>query len=142
MRILFLCTSNSARSQIAEGILRHVGGDEVEVLSAGTLPMGVHSAAVRVMAELGIDISAQQSKSIDQFLDQPFDYVITLCDEADEICPVFPGGRQRLHWSIADPVVVKEKEDERLNAFRKVRDEVFARVCSFLALNISDRDSA
>ena len=108
MRILFLCTSNSARSQIAEGILRHVGGDEVEVLSAGTLPMGVHSAAVRVMAELGIDISAQQSKSIDQFLDQPFDYVITLCDEADEICPVFPGGRQRLHGTAVAGVHAQE----------------------------------
>ena len=121
--------------------MRHVGEDTVEVFSAGTLPMGLHPTAVRVMGEVGIDISTQQSKSIDRFLDQPFDYVITLCDETDETCPVFAGGRQRLHWSIADPTAV-QREDERLNAFRHVRDEVFARVCSFVALIISNRGSA
>jgi arsenate reductase (thioredoxin) len=141
MRILFLCTGNSARSQMAEGIMRHVGEDKVEVFSAGTLPMGLHPIAVRVMGEIGIDISAQQSKSIDRFLDQPFDYVITLCDETDETCPVFAGGRQRLHWSIADPAIAPG-EEERLKAFRRVRDEVFARSCSFLALIISNRSSA
>lgn len=125
---------------MAEGILRHVGGANIEVFSAGTLPLGLHPIAVRAMEEVGIDISAQQSKSMDQFLNQSFDYVITLCDEADETCPVFGGGRQRLHWSIADPAAARGEEDERLNAFRSVRDEVFARVWSFLSLIVSDRD--
>jgi arsenate reductase (thioredoxin) len=125
---------------MAEGILRHVGGGNIEVFSAGTLPMGLHPTAVRVMGEVGIDISAQQSKSVDQFLDQPFDYVITLCDETDETCPVFAGGRQRLHWSIVDPATAPGEEDDRLNAFRSARDEIFARVWSFLSLIVSDRD--
>src|SRR5215471_6355700 len=102
-RVLFLCTHNSARSQMAEGLLRELGGDRFEPFSAGTEATHVRPLAVRAMAELGIDISGHESKTQERYLNQPFDAVITVCDDANETCPVFPGARQRLHWSFPDP---------------------------------------
>ena len=102
-RVLFLCTHNSARSQVAEGLLRHLGGDQFEVYSAGTEATQVRPLAIRAMAELGIDISGQQSKTLDRYLGEPFDEVITVCDAAAEACPIFPGARRRRHWSFPDP---------------------------------------
>ena len=127
-RILFLCTHNSARSQMAEGLLRASAGPEVEVFSAGTVETAVRPEAVSVMAELGIDISAQQSKTLDRYLDQPFDEVITVCDDANEACPVFPDARNRRHWSIDDPSRVSGSEADRLSAFRQARDDLRRRI--------------
>lgn len=120
-RVLILCTGNSARSQMAEGLLRSLA-DDLEVLSAGLRPSGVHPLAVRVMAEVGVDITAQVSKHLDGFRHQNFDDVITVCDAAAEACPVFPGGARRTHWSLPDPAAVAGDENERLDAFRRVRD--------------------
>ena len=102
-KALFLCTHNSARSQMAEGLLRHLAGNGFEVMSAGTEATHVRPLAVRAMDELGIDISGQESKTLDRYLGETFDYVVTVCDEANEACPVFPGAAQRLHWSLPDP---------------------------------------
>lgn len=131
-RVLFLCTANSARSQMAEGILRHLAGDRFEVYSGGTRPSNVNPLAVKVMQELQIDISNHTSKSLDQFVSQPFDYVITVCDNAKEECPVFYGARQQLHWSIDDPADAEGSEDERLRAFRHARDDIHSRIKFFL----------
>lgn len=125
-RVLVLCTGNSARSQMAEGLLRERTHGELEVYSAGTNPKGVNPLSVQVMKEIGIDISAQQSKDVSVFLNQKFDWVITVCDRAKESCPVFPG-TQTLHWSTPDP--------EDLETFRNVRDQLVARIESFLATN-------
>ncbi|QYJ15911.1 Arsenate reductase [Rubrobacter xylanophilus DSM 9941] len=127
-RVLFLCTHNSARSQMAEGLLRHLGGDRFEVHSAGTEATRVRPEAVAVMAELGMDISGQESKTLDRYLGEPFDYVVTVCDAANEACPVFPGARERLHWSFTDPSQARGDEEERLAVFREVRDEIRARI--------------
>jgi arsenate reductase len=123
-RILILCTGNSARSQMAEGLLRHDAGDRFEVFSAGTKPSQVRPEAIAVMRELGIDISAHRSKSVDEFTGQPFDYVLTVCDNAKEACPIFPGGTVTLHRSFTDPAMVQGYEEQRLAAFRSVRDEL------------------
>ena len=123
-RVLILCTKNSCRSQMAEGFLRHYGSDKFEVESAGTIASHVNANAVRVMEEIGIDISHQQSKSLDRFLNQAFDYVITVCDNANETCPVFPGAKHRLHWSFPDPPQTEEPNEEFLREFRKVRDMI------------------
>ncbi len=130
-RVLILCTGNSARSQMAEGLLREMAGDEYEVESAGVAPTSVRPEAVTVMREVGIDISAQYSKSIDQFRDQEFDYVITVCDNAKEQCPVFPGNAERLHWSFDDPAAAEGDEHARLVVFRRVRDEIQERLRAF-----------
>ena len=127
-RILFLCTHNSARSQMAEGLLRTLGGDQFEVASAGTEQTRVRLEAITAMGELGIDISGQTSKTLVQFLDQEWDEVITVCDSANESCPVFPGAKKRRHWSIEDPSGVKGSYDERLLAFRRARDELKRRI--------------
>ncbi len=127
-RVLFLCTHNSARSQMAEGLLRHLAADRFEVYSAGTEATSVRPEAIEVMAELGVDISGQQSKTIDGYLDEPFDYVVTVCDDANEACPVFPGAKNRLHWSFRDPSQSTGSDEERLRAFRGVRDEILARI--------------
>jgi arsenate reductase len=127
-RVLFLCTHNSARSQMAEGLLRHLGGDAFEVHSAGTEATRVRPLAVRAMAELGIDISAHASKTLDRYLGQPFDLVITVCDEANEACPVFPGARERRHWSFPDPSRATGTEEEQLAVYRSVRDAIRARI--------------
>lgn len=133
-RVLILCTGNSARSQMAEGLLRDLADDRFEVASAGVEPTGIKPEAVEVMRELGIDISAHRSKSVDQFLREPFDYVITVCDNANQQCPVFPGQARRLHWSIEDPAAVDGAREERLSAFRQARDEVRKRLESFVKL--------
>ncbi len=122
--MLFLCTHNSARSQMAEGLLRHLTGDRFEAYSAGTEATHVRPQALRVMGELGIDISGQESKTLDRYLGEPFDYVITVCDDAKEACPFFPGAAQRLHWSLPDPAAAEGTEDERLEVFRSVRDRL------------------
>ena len=127
-RVLFLCTHNSARSQMAEGLLRALGGAQYAAFSAGTDATRVRPLAIRAMAELGIDISRQESKTLDRYLDQPFDQVITVCDQANEACPVFFGARQRLHWSVPDPGTATGNEDEQLAIYRAVRDEIRARI--------------
>lgn len=126
-RVLFLCTHNSARSQMAEGILRHEGGTAFEVFSAGTEPGGVHAMAVEVMREAGINISGQRSKHLDEFLNQSFDYVITVCDKARESCPRLPTHREQINWSFDDPSALHDPE-ARLRAFRRIRDELTRRL--------------
>lgn len=131
-RVLFLCTGNSCRSQMAEGLLRAAAGDRFEVESAGTQPVGMNPDAVVAMSELGIDIASQRSKSLTQFLDQRFDYVITVCDRARESCPVFPGTATLLHWSLDDPAAVQGPDEERRAVFHRVRDEIADRVRRFV----------
>lgn len=123
-RVLILCTGNSARSQMAEGLLRHDAGDRFEVESAGTKPSIVRSEAIAVMKEVGIDITAHRSKRVEEFNGQHFDYVLTVCDNAKESCPVFFGTATRLHQSFCDPAVVQGPEEKRMAAFRTVRDEI------------------
>jgi arsenate reductase len=127
-RVLFLCTHNSARSQMAEGLLRQLAGDRFEVMSAGTEATHIRPLAIRAMDEIGIDISGQESKTLDRYLDEPFDYVITVCDDANEACPFFPGAANRLHWSFEDPSRVEGLEEERLAVFRSVRDQIRERI--------------
>lgn len=125
-RVLFLCTGNSCRSQMAEGLLRNAAGDRFEALSAGSNPSGyIHPKAIEVMAELGIDISAQQSKSISDFLPPdgtPPDTIISVCSGAEKDCPNFPGAVERLHWPFEDPAYADGTDEEKLSVFRKVRD--------------------
>lgn len=123
-RVLILCTGNSARSQMAEGLLRHDSGQMIEVESAGTRPGRVRPEAIAVMKEIGIDISGHRSKSVDEFLDQDFDYVITVCDNAKETCPVFLKETTKIHHSFDDPAALEGAEEERLSLFRRVRDEI------------------
>ena len=123
-RVLILCTGNSARSQMAEGLLRHDFGDRFDVFSAGTKPSHVRPEAIKVMSELGIDLSGHRSKHVDEFVGQEFSYVITVCDNAKEICPIFPGKTQQIHWSFEDPAGVQGSEEERVAAFRKIRDKI------------------
>ena len=130
-RVLILCTGNSARSQMAEGLLRHDAGEKFEVESAGTNPSVVRPEAITVMQELGIDISKHRSKHIDTFQGQKFDYVITVCDNAKEACPVFFGAVKRLHHSFDDPAAFKGSEAERLTLFRQVRDDLRAYLHEF-----------
>ena len=131
MRVLILCTANSARSQMSEGLLRHDAGNVYEVFSAGTKPSHVRPEAIAVMREVGIDISGHRSKSVDEFAGQDFDYVITVCDNAKESCPLFPAKTKRIHWSIEDPAAAQGSEEEILTAFRRVRDELRARLQAF-----------
>jgi arsenate reductase len=131
-RVLFLCTHNSARSQMAEGWLRHLHGGRYEVHSAGTEATAVRPLAVRVMAEVGIDISRHESKTLQRYLDQPWDSVITVCDEADANCPMFPGGKRWLHWSFPDPSTTTGSDDEQLAVYRQVRDAIRSRIEVFV----------
>jgi len=131
-RILFLCTGNSARSQMAEGILRHLAGDQYDVVSAGTFPKGLHPRTVEVMKEAGIDVSKYMSKDLSQFLGQSFDYVITVCDHARQQCPVFPGASP-IHWEIDDPAAADPPL--QLEVFRRVRDEIQERIRLVLLAN-------
>lgn len=130
--VLILCTGNSARSQMAEGLLRSMAGQELEVASAGVDPSRVRPEAIEAMQELGIDISGHRSKSVDEFAGQEFDYVITVCDNAKEQCPVFPGRTRRLHWSFEDPAATQGDEEVRMAVFRRVRDEIQVRLRAFL----------
>lgn len=134
IRVLFLCTGNSARSQMAEGLLRHLGGPGFDVVSAGTHPAGLNPLSVEAMAEVGIDISHHRSKLVDEFLDQRFDYVITVCDRANEECPIFPGDVERIHWGFDDPAAVAGTHDDRIKSFRRVRDEITMRLRTWLEL--------
>jgi len=131
VRVLILCTGNSARSQMAEGLLRHDAANAFEVFSAGTKPTQVRPEAVAVMREAGIDISGQRSKSVDEFAGQDFDYVITVCDNAKQSCPVFPAKTERIHWSIEDPAAAQGSEEEILAAFRRIRQELRLRLQRF-----------
>ncbi len=126
--MLFLCTHNSARSQMAEGLLRALGGDRFAAFSAGTEATRVRPLAIRAMAELGIDLSGHESKTLDRYLDQAFDAVITVCDQAKEACPVFFGAKERLHWSFPDPSTATGTEDEQLAVYRQVRDAIRQRI--------------
>jgi arsenate reductase len=117
---------------MAEGILREIGGADFEVESAGVSPSSVRPEAVEAMREIGIDISKHRSKSVDEFLDRRFDYIITVCDNANESCPVFPGNAQRIHWSFDDPAAVEGSHEERLSVFRIVRDQIMDRLRSFV----------
>lgn len=132
-RVLILCTGNSARSQMAEGLLRQLGGESFDVSSAGIKPTQVRTEAIQVMKEIGIDISQHFSKDVDRFVDNDFDYVITVCDNANENCPVFPGRAKRIHWSFEDPAQVEGNETTRLSAFRIIRDEIKHRIETFIA---------
>ncbi len=132
-RVLILCTGNSARSQMAEGLLRHMAGDRYEVFSAGTKPVGLNPNAVKAMSEIGIDISQHRSKSVDEFAGQQFDYVITVCDNAKESCPFFPGGGQRIHHSFEDPAATPP--GEQLERFRVVRDQIASWLSDFVRNN-------
>ena len=132
-KVLILCTGNSARSQMAEGLLRHMAGDRFEVESAGTTASFVRPQAIAAMAEIGIDISNHRSKCLDEFLDNPFDYVITVCDNAKESCPVFPGRAERIHWSFDDPAEADGDAEAQLAVFRRVRDEIKARLVEFIS---------
>ena len=131
-RVMFVCTHNSARSQMAEGMLRAMGGDTFEVFSAGTEATGVRPEAIAVMDEIGIDISGHTSKSLAPFMGESFSWVITVCDEAKEACPTIPGVAQQDHWSIDDPSAVEGDEETRLAAFREARDIIRDRVHIFV----------
>ncbi len=131
-RVLILCTGNSARSQMAEGLLRHFGGDRFEVESAGVEASFVRPPAIKAMEEIGIDISGHRSKSVDEFAGQQFDYVITVCDNAKERCPVFPGKTNRIHWSFEDPAEAVGDENEQLAVFSRVRDQIRDRLKDFI----------
>lgn len=133
IRILVLCTGNSCRSQMAEGFFRHYGGQSVDVFSAGTEPKGVNPITVRVMNEIGADISAQTSNHAREYVDQTFDYVITVCDNAARNCPRFPGEGTKLHWPFDDPAEAIGSDADVLNQFRRVRDEIGAKTKDWLA---------
>jgi arsenate reductase len=140
LRVLFLCVHNSARSQMAEGLLRSMTAGAVEVKSAGLQAGGLRDEAVKVMNELGLDISDQRSKSVDELAGERFDIVVTTCEEAKEACPFFPGARETLHWDLPDPAAVPGDEWVRLEAFREVRDELWAYVADLI--RVLDRDQA
>jgi arsenate reductase len=135
-RVLILCTGNSARSQMAEGWLRELAGDDFEVFSAGTEPKeSVHPLAVQVMADVGVNIAEQQPKSLQQYLAQPWDFIITVCDRANEACPIFPGDHERIHSSIEDPTAAMGNDLERRAVFQRVRDEILQRIRLFVAVH-------
>ena len=142
IRVLFVCTGNSARSQMAEAMLREYGGPDYEVFSAGTEPRGVHPYAVRVLAGMGIDWSTARSKSVTEFLDQRFDYVITVCDRARQVCPVFPGEHNSLHWGLEDPAEAQGTDGERLAAFQRTQVELSNRLRPFVELARRARSAA
>ena len=127
-KVLFLCTGNSARSQMAEGYLRYIAGERFEASSAGIEPKGLNPLAVEVMREIGVDISAQRCKDVREFLGSPVHYVVTVCSNAREKCPVFPAAFKPLHWDIADPAAVTGSHEEKFAAFRAARDEIIAHI--------------
>lgn len=142
IRVLFLCTHNSARSQMAEGLLRHIGKDRFEVYSAGTEATEVRPLAIKAMADMGIDISGQHSKVLDEYAGQQFDYVITVCDRANESCPIFPGDPERIHWSFPDPSAATGSEDEQLRVYTRVRNEILGRLRLWMQLPLKARVEA
>lgn len=140
MRVLFVCTGNSARSIMAEALLRQHGKDRFEVFSAGTDPRGVNPLTLRVLGDAGIDASWARSKSVQEFVGQPFDYVITVCDQAREACPVFPGAQESLHWGYDDPAEATGSDEERLAVFRRVFTAIGERVRLFATVTRAARD--
>lgn len=134
-KVLILCTGNSARSQMAEGLLRHFSGEKFEVESAGVVSSFVRPLAIKAMQEIGIDISNHRSKSVDEFKEQTFDYVITVCDNAKETCPFFPANSELIHWSFDDPAEATGSEEEQLALFRRVRDEILVKLKKFINLD-------
>lgn len=141
-RVLFLCTGNSCRSQMAEGLWRELGEGAWESFSAGSKPAGyVHPTAIEVMQEIGVDLSTNRSKHVNEFAGQPFDLVVTVCDSAKEACPVFPGAKQMLHWPFDDPAHATGSSDEVRSEFRRVRTEINDRIAAYLAAN-STADSS
>jgi len=140
-RVLYLCTGNSCRSQMAEGLLRNLAGARFEALSAGTHPVGVNPRAVAAMNAIGIDISAQRSKSIDDFLSDPPDYVVTVCDRARESCPTFPGVTQLVRWSFDDPADATGSDEEIMAEFARVRDEIRASIERWLETHVESGSS-
>ncbi len=139
-RILFLCTGNSARSQMAEALLPLIGGRDFLTESAGTRPVGLNPATVTVMNELGVNVQGRRSKHVGEFQGQAFDYVITVCDRAKETCPIFPGGHKLLHWSFDDPAAAPP--ERRVDEFRRVRDQIADRLCAFLSEDLQVPSSA
>ena len=131
LRVLFVCTGNSARSVMAEALLRKHGGDRFEVHSAGTVPKGINPLTLRVLANAGIDATWARSKSVDEFLGQTFDYVITVCDQARQVCPIFPGVHESLHWGYEDPAEATGSEAERLAVFQRVFIQIGERIRQF-----------
>jgi len=131
-RVLFLCTGNSCRSQMAEGFLKRLAGEKYEAESAGVDPTKINPLSIKVMNEAGIDISGQSSKSAGEFIGQKFDYVITVCENAKQTCPVFPGEYKSIHWDLKDPAEAKGSEEERLAVFRKIRDQIKDNVDKFI----------
>lgn len=140
IRVLFVCTGNSARSQMAEALLREYGKGAFETFSAGTEPRGVNPVTIRALSNVGIDISAARSKSVTEFLGQPFDYVVTVCDRARESCPVFPGGAETIHWGFDDPAEAIGSEPERLAVFERVLGEISTRLRAFAPAALRERD--
>lgn len=140
IQVIFVCTGNSARSQMAEAILRHEASDRFDVVSAGVMPRGVHPLAIEALARVGIDISGAESKSVGLFLGRRFDYVITLCDRARATCPVFPGGSETLHWGLDDPAEVEGSEAEQAAAFDRVLKEVSGRIRRFVPLALTQAE--
>jgi len=135
IRVIFVCGGNSARSQMAEAILRREGGEEFEVYSAGVWPKDdVDPMTIQALFEIGIDISAARSKPVSEFLDQHFDYVVTVCDRARESCPVFPGAEESMHWGLDDPAETTGTQAERLAVFRRVMTEIAVRMRTFIEL--------
>ena len=134
IRVLVVCTGNSARSLMAEALIRHKGGDAFEVHSAGTEPRGVNPLTLKILAEAGIDASWARSKSVTEYLGQQFDYVLTVCDEARQVCPVFPGVHESLHWGYEDPAEATGSEEERLAVFRRVFVQLGERINQFIPL--------
>jgi arsenate reductase len=139
IRVLFVCTGNSARSLMAEALVRHKGGDAFEVHSAGTHPKGINPLTLKIVAEAGIDASWARSKSVTEYLGQQFDYVLTVCDEARQICPVFPGVHESLHWGYEDPAEATGTEEERLAVFRRVFVQLGERINQFVPLALRAR---
>lgn len=138
LRVLFLCTGNSARSQMAEGYLRHVAGDRYEAMSAGIEPKGLNPLAVEAMREVGIDISGNQSKDVVTLLGQHIPYVVTVCNHARERCPIFPGAWKFLHWDLDDPAAASGTQEEKLAVFRRVRDELIRHIDQELVVGAAD----
>jgi arsenate reductase (thioredoxin) len=142
IRVLFVCTGNSARSVMAEAVLRDNGGSDFEVHSAGTEPKGVNPLTIRLLEQVGLPTDGLRSKSVDEFLGQEFDYVVTVCDQARQSCPVFPGDHQSLHWGYEDPAAAEGTEEERLAVFRRVFTAIGERINQFSAIALKERREA
>jgi arsenate reductase len=140
-RVLFLCTGNSARSQMAEGYLRHVAGDQYEALSGGIEPKGLNPLAIEAMREIGIDISQQKSKDVVSFLGQSIPYVVTVCDSAKQRCPIFPRTYKFLHWSIDDPAAATGTHEEKMAVFRRIREEIVAHIDEEFVTTLAEKRS-